>query len=181
MPWDTNARLDPGDDWEKMMSRPIAILHPVTVHVAKDPTGKHVFEPESDIWDESRNEFAFHKDRHGMHSRDYHLLEFVLDDRSGDGLGFPSVPHDAMWVAMGHEEPGERTCPDKDTVSDYSVMEPISVSPDRRRLIVRNDNPAKEHWVFTMNFVKEGEDEADKARFVSWDPGGNNQDGGTGN
>lgn len=163
------------------MSRPKGILHPVAVRVSKDGSGKYGFAPESDIWDETRDEFVFHKDRHGMRGHDYHLLEFVLDDQSGDQLRFPKVPHDAMWVSKGHEEPGERVCPDMNTVSDYEVMEPISVSPDRQRLIVRNDNPRKDHWVFTMNFVKQGQDESDHSRFVSWDPGGNNQNGGNNN
>jgi hypothetical protein len=159
------------------MSRPTATLHPVTVHVTKDASGDYKFDPESDIWDEARDELVFSKDRHGMHSHDHHLVEFVLDDRTGDGLMFPSSPHDAMWVARGHEERGRRTCPDQHTESDYSVMEPVSVSPDRKRLFVRNDNHGKEHWVFTMNFTKRGED-TDKSRFVSWDPGANNQNGG---
>ena len=62
------------------------------------------------IWDEARGEFVFSKERHGMSKHDYHLLEFVLDDQTGDGLRFPKVPHDAMWVVEGHEEPGQRTC-----------------------------------------------------------------------
>jgi hypothetical protein len=160
------------------MSRPKATLHPVTVHITKDHSGRYRFEPESEIWDSERDELVFSKDRHGMHSHDHHLLEFIVDDRTGDELRFPPVPHDAMWVAAGHEEPGRRQCPDLHTSSDYSVMEPISVSPDRRRLFVRNDNHQKQHWVFTMNFAKPGQ-ENDKSRFVSWDPGGNNQNGGS--
>jgi hypothetical protein len=44
---------------------------------------------------------------------------------------------------------------------------------------VRNYNASQEHWAFTINFVKEGDDGSDKRRFVSWDPGGNNQNGGS--
>ena len=44
-------------------------------------------------------EFVFHKDGHGMRKHDYHLIEFVLDDQTGEGLKFPNVPHDAMWVS----------------------------------------------------------------------------------
>lgn len=159
------------------MTRAKAIMHPVTLLVTSDGAGRHEFHPQSDIWDESEQEFLFHKDRHGMKKQDYHLIEFVLDDQTGDGLKFPKRPHDAMWVSEGAER-ANRVCPDMHTVSNYDVMEPICVCDDQSRLIVRNDNPRKEHWSFTLNFVKRGKDEADKASYVSWDPGGNNQDGG---
>jgi hypothetical protein len=160
------------------MSRPKATLHPVTIHATKNASGDYQFAPESNIWDAARDELVFSKDQHGMHSHDHHLIEFVLDDQTGDGLKFPSTPHDGMWIAEGHDEPGKRTCPHSRTQSDYSVMEPISVSPDRKRLFVRNDNHKKEHWVFTMNFVKNGDDN-DKSKLISWDPAANNQNGGS--
>lgn len=161
------------------MSRARGVMHPVNVVVTKNDRGEYHFAPESDLWDDARDEFIFHKDHHDMRKHDYHLLEFVVEDRTGDGLKFPKVPHDAMWVTEGHEEPGARNCPDMNSTCNYDAMEPISVSPHQRRLFVRNDNASKQHWVFTINFVKDGEDPSDKSRFVSWDPGGNNQNGGS--
>lgn len=159
------------------MSRPKAMMHPVTLLASKDSEGRYEFRPESDLWDEAEQELVFHKDRHGMRKQDYHLIEFVLDDRTGDALKFPSVPHDAMWVTTGADR-AHRKCPDMHTVSNYDVMEPICVCDDGKRLIVRNDNPRKEDWSFTLNFVKRGEDEADHSQYVNWDPGGANQNGG---
>jgi hypothetical protein len=158
------------------MSRPKAVMHVVPVLATKDSSGYH-FTPESELSDGSTDVFRFHKDRHGMRSHDYHLVEFVLDDHTGDGLKFPPVPHDAMWVAREADD-GTHVCPDKNTVSDYSVMEPICVCDDGERLIVRNDNPRKEDWAFTVNFVKRGEDPTDRSRYVNWDPVGSNQNGG---
>lgn len=160
------------------MTRPKAVMHEVPLRATKDERGEYQFQPESELWDESEQDFSFHKDRHGMSSHDYHLVEFTLDDQTGDELKFPPTPHDAMWVAEGGKR-AERVCPDMHTVSDYEVMEPICVSEDRRRLIVRNDNPRKEDWAFTLNFVKRGEDPTDRARYVNWDPGGSNHNGGT--
>ena len=160
------------------MSRAKAVMHPVALLATKDSTGKYDFRPESELWDDREQEFAFHKDRHGMRKQDYHLLEFVLDDRTGDGLKFPSVPHDAMWVTEGAAR-ANRKCPDMNTVSNYDVMEPICVCDGGERLIVRNDNPRKEDWAFTLNFVKRGEDESDRSGYINWDPGGANQNGGS--
>lgn len=160
------------------MSRPKAMIHPVALVATKDKAGKYHFKPESELWDESEEQFVFHKDKHGMKGHDYHLIELVLDDRSGDDLKFPSIPHDAMWVAEGDER-AKRTCPDLHTVSNYDVMEPICVSEDRKRLIIRNDNPRKEDWAFTVNFVKRGEEDSDRSRYVNWDPGGANHNGGS--
>lgn len=162
------------------MKRPVGNMHKIKVTITKDGPDAYRFEPDSELWDESRGEFIFSKTRHDMADHDYHLLEFAIDDQTGEGLKFPAVPHDAMWVAEGHEEPGSRNCPDKDTVCNYECMEPMSVSPNRNRLFVRNDNARKEHWVFTINFTKTGEDPCDVSRFVSWDPGSNNQNGGSG-
>lgn len=159
------------------MTRPKAVMHAIGLLATNDSSGYH-FQPESDLSDGAADEFHFHKDRHGMKSHDYHLVEFVLDDRTGDDLRFPAVPHDAMWVSEAGDA-SNRKCPDANTVSDYSVMEPICVTGDRKRLIVRNDNPREEEWAFTLNFVKRGEDDADRGSYVNWDPVGSNHNGGS--
>jgi hypothetical protein len=160
------------------MTRPKAVMHPIAVRATNDASGGYHFQPESELAEDDSDEFHFHKDRHGMKSHDYHLVEFVLDDQTGDGLQFPPVPHDAMWVAEAGA-PGNRKCPDVNTISDYSVMEPICVTGDRKRLIVRNDNPREEEWAFTLNFVKRGEDDTDRGSYVNWDPVGSNHNGGS--
>lgn len=157
------------------MPRPKAKMHQVSVTASKTPDGTR-FSAGSDLWDDPAGSLRFHKDHHGMHQRDYHLVEFVLDDRTGDDLRFPTVPHDAMWVTKASERGGN--CPNKDTESDYNVLEPICVCDDGRRLIVRNDNPRHEQWAFTLNFVKAGHEESDAARYVSWDPIVDNHNGG---
>jgi len=157
------------------MSRPKGKMHQVSV-VATKQGDKTNFTAGSELWDEPNGALRFHKDHHGMRKHDYHLVEFVLDDRTGDGLKFPAVPHDAMWVSKADE--GRSSCPNKDTISDYEVLEPICVCDAGERLIVRNDNPRKEDWAFTLNFVKRGESEEDTERYVSWDPITQNQNGG---
>lgn len=160
------------------MSKPKAVMHSVPLVATKDGDGTYRFRPESELWNAPEEEFVFSKDRHGMKAHDYHLIEFVLDDQSGDGLKFPGVPHDAMWVCEGAKR-SSRKCPDMNTDSDFSVMEPICVCDAGKRLLVRNDNPRKEDWAFTLNFVKRGENASDPSRYVNWDPGGANQDGGS--
>jgi hypothetical protein len=158
------------------MSKPKGVMHQVTVKVTKDRAGDFHFEPQGEVWHDSHGHFSFHKDKHGMRKHDFHLVEFVLDDQTGDGLKFPNVPHDAMWVAR--VEDAQPKCPDKDTASDYEVMEPMCVCDGGGRLIVRNDNPRSEQWAFTLNFVKGGANEADADNYVSWDPITQNQNGG---
>lgn len=152
-------------------------MHPVRLMATKDASGVH-FAPESDLWSGSNSKFAFHKDHHGMRKQDYHLIEFVLDDRTGDQLRFPDAPHDAMWVARV-EDMANALCPGKETPSDYEVLEPICVCDNGLRLIVRNENPRKEQWSFTMNFVKAGQSSDDADNYVSWDPITDNHNGGS--
>jgi hypothetical protein len=113
-----------------------------------------------------------------MRKQDYHLIEFVLDDRTGDQLRFPDAPHDAMWVARV-EDMANALCPGKETPNDYEVLEPICVCDNGLRLIVRNENPRKEQWSFTMNFVKAGQSSDDADNYVSWDPITDNHNGGS--
>ena len=145
------------------MPRPRGVMHQVTVTVTNDGQGGSSFKPRSDLWNESHGHFAFNKAGHDMGPNDYHLVEFALDDRTGAGLGFPAVPHDAMWVAKV-EDPDHPKCPDTSTHSNYDVIEPICVCDEGQRLIVRNDDPRKEDWSFTLN-LKNGDGKA-----VSWDP-----------
>jgi hypothetical protein len=162
---------------EDKMSKPKGVMHQVAVKATKDGAGDFHFKPESEVWHDSHGHFAFHKDKHGMKKHDYHLVEFVIDDRTNDGLKFPSVPHDAMWVARVDDQ-AHPICPDKDTASDYEVIEPICVCDGGERLIVRNHNPRSEQWAFTLNFVKDGAAQADANMYISWDPIIQNQNGG---
>src|SRR5690348_15633184 len=98
------------------MSRPKGKMHQVGVMATKDASGNVSFQPESELWSDGEAKFHYHKDRHGMSKHDYHLVEFVIDDRTGDGLTFPKIPHDAMWVAKV-DDPSVHICPDKDTKS----------------------------------------------------------------
>ena len=159
------------------MMRPRGTMHQVPVVASKDAQGSTEFAGGSDIWDDPSGGLHFHKDRHGLRKHDYHLVEFVLDDRTGDKLRFPAAPHEAMWVAKVEDEV-RPACPTKDTQSDYSVLEPICVCDEGRRLIVRNSNPRKEQWAFTLNFVREGDPDEDRDRYVSWDPITHNHNGG---
>jgi hypothetical protein len=145
------------------MARPKGVMHNVRVTVTKDGQDGLSFAPSSSLWSEDHGHFAFHKAEHKMRPQDYHLVEFVLDDRTGDSLAFPAVPHDAMWVAKV-EDSEHPTCPDAGTSSNYDVVEPICVCDNGQRLIVRNDDPREEQWSFTLN-LKKGDGET-----VSWDP-----------
>ena len=148
------------------MVRTKAKLHPVLVTISRDD-GQFRFTANSDIWHEDSQALQFHKDRHGLKKQDYHLVEFVIEDKSGEGLKFPSAPHDAIWVTKIESE---AICPDHTIASNYDVLEPICVADDGQRLLVRNTNPQREQWAFTLNFVRPGNDETDAAKFASWDP-----------
>jgi hypothetical protein len=155
------------------MSRPRGKMHPVTVTATKGADGKIGFQGDSPVWNDGDGHFAFHKDHHGMKKHDFHLIEFVLDDQTGEGLQFPSAPHDAMFVAKV-DDPAHPVCPNENTASDYDVIDPMCVSDDGKRLIVRNDNPREEHYSFTLNFTKAGEEGSS----VCWDPIIKNSNGG---
>ncbi|HEY8435197.1 MAG TPA: hypothetical protein VIK68_11405 [Sphingomicrobium sp.] len=147
------------------MPKPKGHMHQVTVTARKDGDG-FSFSPDSQVWSGASGHFAFNKDDHHMRKHDYHLVEFDIDDQTGEGLKFPRSPEDAMWVAKVHD-PQHPTCPDGSSPSDYSVIDPMCVCDDGERLIVRNENPREEDWSFTLNFEKTS---AGGGERVSWDP-----------
>lgn len=158
------------------MTRAKAKLHPVLITASLED-GRVQFTAVSDIWHTQDQALRFHKDQHGLKKQDFHLVEFTIDDKSGKGLRFPAAPHDAIWVTR-IEGAGKTACPDKTTGSNYDVLEPVCVTDDGKRLFVRNGNPQREQWAFTLNFVKAGDDQADADTFTSWDPIIDNHDGG---
>lgn len=150
------------------MSRSKAVMHQVTVTVTKAPNEEFSFEPKSGIWSE-HGHFAFNKAHYGMRDEDYHMVEFVLDDRSGEKLRFPRDPHEAMWVAKV-DDPAHPICPTASTPRNYDVVEPMCVCDEGNRLVVRNDDPREEDWSFTLNLVKGTAESAAAEELVSWDP-----------
>lgn len=147
------------------MPKPKGHMHQVTVTARKD--GDRIsFTPDSQVWSEAGGHFAFNKDDHHMRRHDYHLVEFEIDDQTGEGLRFPRSPEEAMYVAKV-DDPQHPTCPDGSSPSDYSVIDPLCVCDKGERLIVRNENPREEDWSFTLNFEKSS---AAGAERVSWDP-----------
>lgn len=149
------------------MSKPNGMMHAVTLTVTGNDTGEATFAPSSDLWSEERGHLHFDKDAHDMRKQDFHLIEFVLDDRTGEHLRFPPNPHDAMWVAKV-DDARNPICPDETTRSDYEVIDPICVCDEGHRLIVRNDNPRAEAWAFTLNLMKPAAQGGEQR--VSWDP-----------
>ena len=152
------------------MAKPKGKMHQITVTVTNKGDEGVSFSPSSDLWDDTRGHFMFDKRRHHMRPDDYHLVEFVLDDRTAEGLRFPADPEAAMWVAKADD--GEHyKCPDASTGHDYEVIDPMSVSDDGQRLFVCNRDPRQECWAFTLN-MEEASGGAE--RRVSWDPIFNN-------
>lgn len=150
--------------------------HWITVKATKKGS-KVEFEPIcGELWDGRK--FVFDKTKLQMGNGDHHKLMFVLDDRTGLGLRFPSIAEDAMWVKQ-IPDVNSYECPGKDD-HDYEVLRPHNVIDGGTKLIAFNSNPDERKWAFSLNFVKDNEDEADVSKFVCWDPIGDNRDGGSG-
>ncbi|WP_114227582.1 MULTISPECIES: hypothetical protein [Sphingomonas] len=117
-------------------------------------------------------EVTYSKDALGLHKRDWHEADFMLDDPSG-ALAFHPDKFTAIWVARGTAAaaPPYPMAPSR----DHGVV-PLSSRP--KRLRVRNDNAEPCLLSFRLNFVAaEGPGDTIVA-FL--DPIMNNQNGGSG-
>lgn len=148
--------------------------HWISVKATLGDSGEVKFEPNCDeLWDGEK--FVFNKTKLNMHRNDTHMLKFVLDDRTGLGLGFASFPDDAMWVKeiSDVDTTKPENCPGS-TDHDYRVIKPLNIIDNGKRLIAKNTNPDHRKWAFSLNFV------ASDGTPHCWDPIGDNEDGGWG-
>jgi hypothetical protein len=63
---------------------------------------------------------------------------------------------------------------------DDWLIKPICGRDDGERLIESNHNPRREHRSFALNLRARGESPNERSRYVSWDPGGTDDNGGSG-
>lgn len=94
-------------------------------------------------------------------------ITFTLYDETGENYLFP-LPADFMeacWSQAG------TTCP---TEPVWDIFEPISVSPDRKSLVVYNDNPSPPigDFYYVLRVTKD-----DDASYCNLDPIGGDQNG----
>ena len=140
------------------------------VKIEPDPDG-----PNWTHWNAATSTFAFHKDKFsGMRKKDHHLVHFTLvDDQTTTGIRFPEDPKHAMWVV------NEARCPGPTDTCEYDVMRPLAVIDEDTLLAVNFNETKGQQFGFTLNFVRTNcSDDTNTANFVSWDPGGTNQNGG---
>lgn len=143
-----------------------------------DDDGKVDFKAKSPLANGQKPEFIFNKRKQGMKKEDYHEIRFrLMKDETGMNLILPQDVKNAFWVVDCSN--GAKRCPDHNDKSDYSEFNPVERKDDRT-LFVENYNELERYWMFSVNFLKQlpdgSYDEADRANYVRYDPGGVNQD-----
>jgi hypothetical protein len=173
---DELAALDEGDIREKLNcvlrnSAPNGWKYTVKVWALPgagiDPIYWHM---ESSLKDPDHDVLIFNKTGNNMPKKDFYLVEFDLQDHSNLGLSFEPNPMNAFWVSMGNSNSAPR-CPTEPSYSDpvYATC----VDSDGGKLTIRNDDMEIQMFSFSLGFVA-----ADGSHY-RYDPGGNNQNGGS--
>jgi hypothetical protein len=138
--------------------------------IAKPGTTKPIdFELRSNLLKGS--ELVFNKDNDGMKKKDFYLVDFELDDQTSLNLSFQPNPMKALWVNMG-DAMGPPRCPD--TAAYCDDIYAVSVDPNGKKITVRNNDAKIQFFSFSLGFI--GDPNESEYRY---DPGGQNQDGGT--
>ena len=173
---DELATLDEGDIREKLNcvlrnSAPNGWKYTVKVWALPgagiEPIYWHM---ESSLKDPDHDVLIFNKTGNNMPKKDFYLVEFDLQDHSNLGLSFEPNPMNAFWVSMGNSNSAPR-CPTEPSYSD--TVYATCVDSDGGKLTVRNDDMEIQLFSFSLGFVA-----ADGAHY-RYDPGGNNQNGGS--
>jgi hypothetical protein len=112
----------------------------------------------------------------GMKKKDYFLVKITLDDQTtAKDLTVPPNPMNAIWICTPRQvDPPQ--CPN--SASYDQQIYAIGTDPDKGVLWVRNEDMVVEGFQFTLCFLRRGQDPANPASYVNYDPGGNNMNGG---
>lgn len=117
------------------------------------------------------DEVTYSKDALGLRAHDWHEVDFLLDDPTGQ-LAFHPDKFTAIWVARGTptQAPACPMAPSR----DHGV---VPISSTRKVLRVRNDNAEPCLLSFRLNFIAAGSGSDEIVAFL--DPIMNNQNGGS--
>lgn len=150
---------------------------PVTVEVTiVDDQGQGEFEMNSDpdgngIPIVQQFVLEFNNNQNGVYSNGF-LVTFCLPEGKGRNANWTFAP-DPIWTKyLDHKG----ACPNNKNDNDPSILCNPTLSPDKRYLTVQNDNPNHAYFGFTLRFAAAG----GGGRTLSYDPVGNNMNGGSG-
>lgn len=100
------------------------------------------------------------------------IVDFILANADTTGYFFPGD----KLLALASEEitsNGDPKCPKQGTI--WPEFKPVSVSTDRKKLTVHNENGKKKRFGYTLFVTDDGD--KPKPTFKALDPIGNNQNG----
>jgi len=122
----------------------------------------------------------FYKTNNGMHGDEFYLIEFSLTDDTkhpARDLKFVSDLAHVVWTKITND-PNE--CLNSWPGNSYSEFQAISV-PTSDSLIVLNLDSQQQLFAFALNFVSGLDSDSDPANFITYDPIGENRNGGVRN
>ena len=138
----------------------------VTIVASKDASGN------IDFHMEQRNQYTellvFNKTKDNMSKSDHYLINFTLDDQSGEGLKFNQT--NTIYISKGSDKHVPK-CPMNGSVGGPNEFSVVG-TPTNTKLTVKNDDMNECFYKFVLNF----EDSSGK-RHV-FDPIFGNQNGG---
>jgi len=131
----------------------------IRVVINKNPAGGYLF-----ALDENNGKGPVHEIKFKNENHPGTMVYFKLDDPDETGLVFQPDPAQAMWVALGLNNPPAG--------AKWPGFIPLSVEDDGTRLMVYNRNLTKNtKFKFTLRFKDSG------GQAVEYDPIGNDQNG----
>lgn len=150
-------------------------LYQVTVKAFDDPTKpKGVgFSMQSSLLSAGR--LKFYKNSNNMKAEDFYLLDFILDDRTNaGGLAFVSDLDQVLWT-KATTDPTE--CINAHPGGNFSEFRAVAV-PVPTNLLVVNYDSTSQLFAFALNFVRGAIANPTPADFITYDPIGDNKNGG---
>ncbi len=119
-------------------------------------------------------DLTFNKDVDKMNKDGFYEIEFNLDNQNGANLIFSKDREDVLW-ACPKTEAKPNGCPPDNTYMDSVFYVNPRKEIQNKKLHVINTDMYPLHFVFAFNFLNRG---PDGPRRVTYDPGGENQNGG---
>ncbi|HMI41340.1 MAG TPA: hypothetical protein VK485_08955 [Sphingomicrobium sp.] len=148
-------------------------LYQVNVTARDAPNNGVKFSMQSSLL--SNDRLKFYKNSNNMKADDFYLLDFCLDDKTdAKDLQFVSDLNEVLWTKTTADP---KECLSSRPGTSYNEFRAIAV-PTPTNLLVVNDDSHTQLFTFALNFVRGGADDTDPANFITYDPIGDNKNGG---
>lgn len=150
----------------------------VEIWATPDTNAKEGYRFEMKFNGSNTNELVFNKDTDNMKKKDNYRVEFLLKNKGNkaEDLRFSKVEKTVLWAKPVNDL--KDPCPESECHMPGIFYVDSTVAIGDEKLTVINTDPATQLFKFAFNFLRPGQQDGPTTDYATYDPVGDNQNGG---